>query len=157
MNYLGCLYHETVFIDMTREDFNKVVEDRISSIRDVLQSKGAEYATDSERFRNFKEAGLMLGCASQCALWGMAAKHFISVKDLMEKLSGVQELVYGERTYSKGLIKEKVGDAINYLILVEGILLEQAEPEYMKCPCDVDYIDGKIIITAGDMLKKKSP
>jgi hypothetical protein len=50
----------------------------------------------------------------QEALWGMALKHLISVMDL----------VAGRLPASKATVDEKVGDLINYLILLEAVFAE---------------------------------
>lgn len=109
---------------MNTQDFDKVVDRRLNLIKNVLKSKGDEYASENERFLNFIEAGEMQGCAPEQALWGMAAKHFISVKELMRRLEAVQSMVKGVQMYDESFIEEKIGDSINYLILLEGILKE---------------------------------
>lgn len=99
---------------MNTIEFNKIVDERKAKITEVLQSKAAEYAVDDERLYNFIRAGEMLRRPPSTALLGMAMKHFVSVIDMVE-------------AYEKGnppteyLINEKIGDSINYLILLEAI------------------------------------
>jgi len=96
-------------------NFDAIVESRITLIRRVLSAKGSEYATPSDRFHNFRLAALMGRTSAPRALWGMAAKHLVSVVDLVE----------GRLDHSdRDLVKEKVGDLINYLILLEGLFEE---------------------------------
>lgn len=94
--------------------FNKILEARIQSIRDVLATKQEEYGT-TERLHNFKSQmieGLKETPAQVC--WGYMRKHLQSIYDMAQ----------GTKTFAPSMINEKIGDAINYLILMEAILLE---------------------------------
>lgn len=92
--------------------FNNVLESRILKIREVLSSKGREYASDSDRFYNFHVASRVMGCSPRKALWGMALKHLVSVIDLVDE------------RIPDSYVDEKIGDMVNYLILLEGLILE---------------------------------
>ena len=94
--------------------FNEIVNNRIDKIKSVLSSKASEYASE-DRLYNFKVAAQINGCTPKRALWGMASKHLVSVMDLV--IDRVQSSEY--------LINEKVGDMINYLILLEALLMEE--------------------------------
>jgi len=102
---------------MNNEQFNQVVEDRISKIRAILVKKAVEYASDTDRLHNFKVAAQISSkpCTPEQALLGMWRKHLVSVIDIIE--SGVKPSVE--------LRDEKIGDAINYLILLEALLIEE--------------------------------
>ncbi len=100
--------------------FNDIVEQRVESIRSVLVKKGAEYATAHDRFHNFRVAARMNDTTPVKALKGMMLKHEVSVDDL----------IYNRCELTKELIEEKIGDNINYLILLEGLLKEKLnEPD----------------------------
>lgn len=99
---------------MKSEDFDKIVEKRISSVRRTLLTKAEEYASNEERFANFKAAATMNEQTTEKALWGMLSKHVISVRDMCKG---------GEIT--PRLIDEKVGDWIVYGFLLEGVLWEK--------------------------------
>lgn len=104
----------------SREWFRReVVERRLESIRKVLGEKQAEYAIGSV-FHNFERAGELQGCSPERALLGMMAKHWVSVMDMVEQR---------ERGEAPGVarIEEKIGDSVNYLILLEGMLKEAAD------------------------------
>jgi hypothetical protein len=92
--------------------FNELVNARCSKIRTTLNKKAKEYATDDDRFHNFNKAGQMLGSTPEKALWGFLMKHIVSVSDMVEH----PEIV------TKELIDEKIGDCVNYFILLEGLL-----------------------------------
>ena len=93
------------------------MEERKKKIREVLCAKAKEYATDENRFHNFDEAARLLNCTPKAALEGMLVKHWVSVMDLIDATPPVAE----------ALINEKVGDAINYVILKEGLRLRYVD------------------------------
>jgi hypothetical protein len=97
---------------MKRSEFNKIVDERIDQIRSTLQSKAEEYATDGSAFYNFERSAEISRSTPKVELWGMAKKHLVSVIDLVES----------DSSFSQEHINEKIGDLINYLILLEGIL-----------------------------------
>ncbi len=97
--------------------FDRVIEERCGKIKDVLKSKALEYSSNDDRFHNFNVAARVMNTTPEKALLGMMMKHYVSVLDIIEspdKATG-------------GLIDEKIGDMINYLILLEGLLLEPSE------------------------------
>ena len=102
---------------MKSKDFDLLVENRIELIRKVLSIKEGEYSDDADRFYNFKVAARINDCSTKEALWGMASKHWVSVIDL----------VRGKRPIDKAVVSEKIGDLVNYLLLLEGILYEELD------------------------------
>lgn len=106
---------------MKTEQFNKIVDDRIESIKSVLASKAAEYARD-DRLSNLKVAGRMAKCTPERALMMFRLKHEVSIMDI------VDDLDEGPLP-TKALLREKLGDSINYLILLEACIMERIEDE----------------------------
>ena len=104
---------------MTREDFSKKVEKRIDLVRQSLLTKHKEYAKDDNVFRNFDEAagGLSLHSTSAEVLWSYMTKHLVSIKDI----------VADNKPVDPAIVSEKIGDIINYLILLEAMLNQQGE------------------------------
>jgi hypothetical protein len=104
---------------MTREDFSRRVEKRIDLVRQTLLNKHKEYAKDDNVFRNFDEAagGLSLHSTSAEVLWSYMTKHLVSIKDIVSDNVPVTNEV----------VSEKIGDVINYLILLEAMLNERGE------------------------------
>jgi len=96
---------------MQTSEFNALLAERIKKIADTLESKGSEYSSKSDRLHNFKSAGQITNTTPQKALWGMAMKHLVSVVDLLE----------GRLENNRTNIDEKIGDMINYLILLEAL------------------------------------
>lgn len=95
--------------------FDQVVENRIEQIRSVLHKKAKEYASTTDRFHNFRVAARKMNSTPEVALQGMMAKHEVAVLDMINDP--------GKATIR--LIEEKIGDNINYLILLEGLLKER--------------------------------
>ena len=98
---------------MKEERFNSILKERIDSILGTLAHKAKEYASD-DRLYNFKRAAEIQHTTTAKALWGMASKHLVSVIDLVE----------GRINATPEMVNEKIGDMINYLILLEAVLKE---------------------------------
>lgn len=104
---------------MTSKDFNTMLDNRLADIKKVMASKGAEYAAESDdRLHNFKVAARMNDTTAAKALWGMMTKHLVSVTDMIAKDEA-----------SDYLINEKIGDCINYFILLEAIFRDKLEEQ----------------------------
>ena len=97
-----------------REQFDNVCEDRLEKITNILMSKAKEYAQGTNRYQNFDTAARVMGTTREKALLGMMMKHFVSILDIIE----------APDNYHDEVVDEKIGDMINYLILLEGMLLE---------------------------------
>ena len=67
---------------------------------------------------NFKVAGEIQKCLPTTALGGMMAKHTVSVYDMIRGLED-------GRSYPIELWNEKIGDSINYLLLLAALIREQ--------------------------------
>jgi len=111
------------------EVFNEIVEQRINKIRSILTSKAKEYATGTNRFHNFDKAALVLGrVASEVsgspekALWSFATKHLISIIDIIYQEEWKNTMTEEQRAKYLAMVEEKIGDMINYLILLEGLI-----------------------------------
>lgn len=105
---------------MTETTFNWLVHDRISSCMNILQSKSDEYARDADKLHNFKMAGSMLGCTPERALIGMWAKHIVSILDIVRDLDS-------GKLPEAATLGEKMNDAINYLYLLEALIVERGD------------------------------
>lgn len=107
---------------MQAGEFNKIVVRRQEKTHEVLVLKASEYANDKERFHNFKASGAMKGEVPELALWGFATKAIISIQDMIKRIQ------FGDHApMTLGWIDEKIGDVINYLHLLEGLLFERGE------------------------------
>ena len=97
---------------MTTPDFNKVVEDQLDRIRNVLVKKAAEYNLDNDRLSVFKHAAALSEETPEQALYGFMLKHIISMTDMINS----------KQSYTKELWDEKLTDICNYIILLQGLL-----------------------------------
>lgn len=110
----------------SKSPFDKVLESRIVKTREILSSKAKEYASDGDRFHNFKVAAQMINKTPEQALYGMMLKHMVSVKDLVDWSESDPERI------TRHLVDEKISDHVNYLILLEGLLLERIKASEHK-------------------------
>ena len=102
-------------------EFNDVVDGAIKNIQTVLKQKAMEYASNESRFHNFEVAGRKLNVTPEKALLGMMIKHEVSVEDMVNWIDQNPKKITLE------LINEKIGDNINYLILLKGLLINRVE------------------------------
>ena len=101
---------------MATNKFNEVITDRIQNCLDTLGVKADEYATD-DRLHNVKVAGEIQNCTPIKALAGMMCKHTVSVYDL------INDFESGKNVPAE-LWNEKIGDSINYLLLLTALIEE---------------------------------
>ena len=104
---------------MNSKRFEEIISKRIEKCLGVLCKKADEYATE-DRLHNFKVAAQLQNCTPLTALAGMMSKHTVSVYDLI-------------RDYERGknisgeMWDEKIGDSINYLLLLTALVDEGGE------------------------------
>lgn len=103
---------------MNTEQFNKIVQYQVQSCLDTLVHKASEYAEDNDRLHNFKVAAELQGKTPREALAGMMAKHTVSIYDMCNNPG---------TTYSDEMINEKIGDHINYLLLLRAVFEEETQ------------------------------
>ena len=105
---------------MNAKTFDSLLAVRMQLSKDTLAFKAEEYSSNTDRKHNFHVAAAMLGCSAEEALFGMMTKHLVSTLDLAKfKPKSPEELK------TESYIREKCGDAINYMILLEALLLER--------------------------------
>jgi len=111
---------------MNKDQFDEIVERRTQKIVETLTTKAKEYAADDDRFHNFNVAARIAGTTPEKALKGMMLKHIVSVFDLIEWS------YIDEGRPNEAIIDEKIGDTINYLILLEGMMKHQLRRKIIK-------------------------
>jgi hypothetical protein len=113
---------------MTRKQFvEDVVQRRVQLIKDVLQSKNEEYAGQEDVFKAFTESlPLSFHDTKQAVAWEFMVKHLQSIKMIIEARSKSGKIP------DEKVLEEKIGDAINYLILIEGMFKEDMEPRKLE-------------------------
>lgn len=95
-----------------RSQFDQVLKERLRKIEKILGEKAKEYAKNNDRYHNFNVAARIRNTSPEEALSGMMMKHIVCVMDLIED----------PKSATFELIDEKIGDNINYLILLEGMM-----------------------------------
>jgi hypothetical protein len=97
---------------------DSILKNRLYRTEQILEQKAAEYVKDTDRLSNFKRAAQLLSCTPERALLGFVAKHIVALSDFVEDL---------ERGYYHPMQQwdEKLGDIINYMILLEALLIER--------------------------------
>ena len=101
---------------MNTETSNEVIRKQIERCEATLCKKADEYATE-DRLHNFKVAAGLQDCLPTTALAGMMAKHTVSVYDMIRVLEE-------GKSYPLELWDEKIGDSINYLLLLAAAVRE---------------------------------
>jgi hypothetical protein len=109
---------------MTRKQFvQDVVQRRVQLIQEVLEHKNSEYADKEDVFKAFTESlPLSFHDTKQAVAWEFMVKHLQSIKMIIEARSKSGKLP------DEKVLEEKIGDAVNYLILIEGMFKEDMIP-----------------------------
>ena len=102
---------------MTHQEFESVLANTTRRVKQVLATKNAEYASEKDKQHNFRLAAGLQDCSPARALFGMMAKHVVSINDLITRHDA------GTAT-ELWVWCEKITDAIAYLILLEAIVRE---------------------------------
>ncbi len=104
---------------MNSVTFENILKKRLEQCTEVLTKKADEYATD-DRLHNFKIAANLQGVSPVTALGGMMCKHTVSIYDLIRDSENGKHI-------SKEMWDEKIGDSINYLLLLTALVYENME------------------------------
>ncbi|MDR1061821.1 MAG: hypothetical protein LBL83_11595 [Clostridiales bacterium] len=94
--------------------FEKVVESMLRKAQSVLINKEKEYATE-DRLHNFRVAAAFQQCTMEQALFGFLVKQLVSISDMCKS---------GE-AYAYDIWDEKIGDSINYLLLLRAVVADR--------------------------------
>ena len=98
-----------------------IVKNRLYLTERVLGQKADEYAR-GDRLSNFKKAASLMDTTPEAALFGFVAKHIVALSDFVSDLeSGTNQ--------SLDRWTEKTGDIINYMILLEALVIERKQQE----------------------------
>lgn len=96
--------------------FNVIVDEQLKRSTDVLLAKQREYAPGEDRLHNFKLGANYLQCTPKQACLAYLTKHLCSVSDM----------VGSNKEYAIEMWNEKITDSINYLLLLRGLIEEEA-------------------------------
>jgi hypothetical protein len=94
----------------------------LKKIEQTLGQKAKEYAAEGDKLHNFNVGARITGQTREKVLWGFALKHYISFLDILENLDK-------GKLPTEAMVDEKIGDLINYLVLVEASLKDRLNGE----------------------------
>jgi len=103
---------------MKPQVFNLLVKEIFKNATEVLSTKAAVYATKEDRLDNFKQAALLSRKTPIGSLKGMVDKHLVALSDFVYAHEHGFEIPAGEW-------EEKIGDIINYMVLLKALLKEE--------------------------------
>ena len=106
---------------MTPKSFEELFDEIVKQERETLCKKKREYADGESRFINFYDGAHFTGLTPEQTLWCYMAKH----------LASIREIVNG-KTVTREVLREKIGDARNYLILLEGMISDKLIQDGVK-------------------------
>jgi hypothetical protein len=110
---------------MNNEDFKKILNKTINHCVETLMGKAKEYAADNDRLHNFNNSSISTYLTPAQVCCGYMAKHTTSINDMV--------FLGGE--YPPEVWDEKIGDAINYLILLRAVIEEEGSKEKHSWYC----------------------
>ena len=102
---------------MKRENFEMFIDkEMIPLCLRILKVKGKSYSGDEDAFKNFKETAKEAGITVEESWLTQYLKHYNAIRSFLND----------EYTDSEP-IKLRIADAINYLLMLSGILREQGK------------------------------
>ena len=104
---------------MKNKEFENILDERTKKMKKTLSSKGKEYSGEgTDRLHNFKVAARKRNTTPEDALMGMKVKHDVSLDDIIDNMKkGIMPPLE--------LLEEKIGDEINYWVLLEAVIKER--------------------------------
>lgn len=100
---------------MTQDRFNEIVKEFLTKTEQVLMKKQDEYSLGKDRFAFFKNEAAIGRITPEQALYYCQLKHITSYIDMINS----------DKKFSRELWVEKLGDIVNYCILLYGLLEDQ--------------------------------
>lgn len=98
---------------MKGEEFDKIVDERLAKIKQVLLVKAKEYRRNDNALHNFEIGAKIINDSPTRVLDGFLLKHLVSYRDMLNDIDD-------GKLPTEEYINEKFGDIINYFILQEA-------------------------------------
>ncbi len=99
---------------MDNKQFDEYVRERLEELLRLRQVKASEYSSRGNAFIHFEKASMLTSLTPEQVIMTYATKQFISLMDLIR--------IGFRREVIRDQIKEKVGDLIIYLLLLEALV-----------------------------------
>lgn len=109
---------ETVTPKMSDADFDKIINDTLDKIKDLLIVKGKEYRRNNNVFHNFEEGAKINNCTREQALFGFLLKHIVSTNDIRE------DIAQGKLP-KMSAVEEKYNDVLVYYLLEKASIIDR--------------------------------
>ena len=101
---------------MNIEEFNELLEQRFEKTCNVLVVKNKEYGLDEDVLHSFRDqADMSMHNTPPAVAWELLVKHLYSIRRMVSEFEATGMPPTTELT------DEKIGDAINYLVLIEAL------------------------------------
>jgi len=105
--------------EMNDQIADAILDVRLKKIRETLGVKAKEYMRNGDRLYNFNRGALITQQSREAYLLkGLAMKQIVSCIDIVDDLEN-------NKLASDAMIEEKIGDVINYMILLEMCLKQR--------------------------------
>ena len=112
--------HDKISRLQQNQQFDKVVEDTLENIRQLLVVKGKEYRRNNNPFHNFDTGAAKEGKIREEVLHGFRLKHEISVSDMRHDLAE-------GKLPTKAKVEEKYDDIILYYLIEKASMLDRID------------------------------
>ena len=125
---------------MTNEVFSEHIKHIKNYSMDVLIEKNSNYSKgDTDALHNFVAGAAIAGCTPAQAAWGYATKHFVALRDKIQRndFSDFADL------------EEKCCDIINYVAIIYAIGAEELSKKQDNPPCDYGNLSNCVPGTGG--------
>lgn len=106
---------------MTHDEFMEHLAGFCASLNDLSNSKGVEYANDTDQLANFKREGQKLGLPPE------AVAHVYLSKHLDATAYYVRSLSQGSKFEASENITGRLRDAALYLVLLDALIYERQQ------------------------------
>ena len=104
--------------DTKNEYFEKVINDTLLEVKELLIVKGKEYRRNDNVYHNFDQGAKIKGITPEKVLDGFLLKHEVSISDMTDDLDkGVLP--------TKEKVEEKFNDNIIYLLIKKAMILNR--------------------------------
>ena len=90
---------------MTRDIFNKLIDELDASSKNVLKNKNALYGKKDDPLHNFKEGASIANCTPAQCCWGYLTKHLTALRDMIQR----------NDFSNRDDLREKCQDIMNYV------------------------------------------
>jgi len=104
---------------MNSKEFDKLVNATIDTCKDIMISKGGEYAHGDDRLDNFKRNAQQMGLNPEDVWMVYFRKHLDAIT------MAVKDIRTGQMRVVSEPIDGRFDDAINYLILGKALFIER--------------------------------